>query len=35
MAGGEGASMTRLEEAGYQRVEEGRGHHLMGEMMRR
>jgi hypothetical protein len=31
MADVEGASMTHLEGVGYQRIEEGRGHHLMGK----
>jgi hypothetical protein len=35
MAGVEGASMTFLEGVSYQRVEEGRGRHIMGEMKRR
>jgi hypothetical protein len=35
MAGVKGASMTHLEGASYQRIEEGRGRHLMGEMKRR
>jgi hypothetical protein len=35
MAGVEGASMTHLKGAGYQRIEEGRGHHLMVEKKRR
>jgi hypothetical protein len=35
MAGIEGASMTHLEGTGYQRMEEGRGCHLMGEIKRR
>jgi hypothetical protein len=30
----EGVSMTRLEGASYQRIEEERGHLLMGEMKR-
>jgi hypothetical protein len=34
MASVEGASMTGLEGTGYHRIEEGRGHHLMGEMKR-
>jgi hypothetical protein len=34
MASVEGASKTRLEGTGYQRIEEGRGRHLMGEMKR-
>jgi hypothetical protein len=34
MASVEGASKTRLEGIGYQRIEEGRGRHLMGEMKR-
>jgi hypothetical protein len=35
MAGVEGVSMTRLEGISYQRVEEGRGCHIIGEMKRR
>jgi hypothetical protein len=35
MASVEGVSMTHLEGASYQRIKEGRGHLLMGEMKRR